>query len=833
MAAVLAMLAHFLARVRRRASGHCRKAENTLRYRGLWPLLWYLLKSMLSPFGQLALVNLYERNLSDPIPDVHPRVEVEVTLADGADIEELLALAKTKGWPIPRHLEARTGGPAGGGSGAGAIGEGRNEEGIPAQPSERCFVARVGREIVHSSWVREGGAIDYFVEPPIESELRSGEAYFHTAYTSPTWRGKMIHSAVLREKLLYARRAGFRRAYSLVDADNIPSRKGVERLGWHVAARIFFFIDRRRKDAFVWVVNGRTNMLGSSGRRVHLVHYLAALMVLVLTACGGAASGVSAVGSVAGSVGVSVSTAQAGSSGFRAGSFSPLGRVPVDRPSFAPAQLLVKIKRGVPSADVKALTGGLGTEQLRFDFRTGLYLLRITTGEPVEVVVDRFRAHPSVEFAEPNYLWYLDTAEMRPAISAPNDPAYPSQWHYASINLPAAWEITTGSALVVVAVIDTGIVSRHEDLSGVTVAGYDFVEGDTNPEDPGCPDATIPSHGTHLSGTIAALTNNGRGVAGVNWGGVGSAKIMPLRIFTNDGGSCAATTSRIVDAIYYAVSHSARVINMSFGTGYGNFSQAFQDAINYANAAGVIVVASAGNDNRDLDQAPRYPVCYANVLGVAATTISNARAPYSNFGSCVDVVAPGGDLSTDLNGDGNPDGILSTSGTQASPSQYLFMNGTSFAASHVTGLVALLMAKGVTGPSSVQSIIQTSATDLGSPGYDPNFGWGLINAGAALGAPASTNLMQAFTGTSSGSSIILASDMVTTGGSGVFFITNAVPGTRSVFAWQDVNGNGLVDGGDFFGETPGVSVSPGSTTSGVTVAVTRRPAGSPPLSVGR
>jgi hypothetical protein len=109
----------------------------------------------------------------------------------------------------------------------------------------------------------------------------------------------------------------------------------------------------------------------------------------------------------------------------------------------------------------------------------------------------------------------------------------------------------------------------------------------------------------------------------------------------------------------------------------------------------------------------------------------------------------------------------------------------------------------------------------------------LINAGAALGAPASTNLMRAFTGTSSGSSIILASDMVTVGSSGVFFITNAVPGTRSVFAWQDVNGNGLVDGGDFFGETPGVSVSPGSTTSGVTVAVTRRPAGSPPLTVGR
>ncbi|MDR7427871.1 MAG: S8 family serine peptidase [Armatimonadota bacterium] len=325
------------------------------------------------------------------------------------------------------------------------------------------------------------------------------------------------------------------------------------------------------------------------------------------------------------------------------------------------------------------------------------------------------------------------------------------------------------------AVIDTGILSRHEDLAGVMVAGYDFVDGDTNPEDPGCPDATTPSHGTHLSGTIAALTSNGRGVAGVNWGGAASTRIMPLRVFTNDAGSCAATTDRVVDAVYYAVSHSARVVNMSFGIGYGNFSQALQDAINYAVAAGVVVVASAGNDNRDLDQLPRYPVCFANVIGVAATTITNARPSYSNFGSCVDVVAPGGDLSTDLNNDGNPDGVLSTSGTQAAPSQYLFTHGTSFAASHVTGLAALLMAKGVTGPSTVQSVLQSSATDLGPSGYDPSFGWGLISAGAALGAPASTNLMRAFTGISSSSSITVASDMVAVSSSGTFSV-DILPG---------------------------------------------------------
>lgn len=165
---------------------------------------------------------------------------------------------------------------------------------------------------------------------------------------------------------------------------------------------------------------------------------LLALATLVLAACGGTGSGVSVLGSVAGSVGVSVSTAQAGSATFRAGSFPLLGRSPADRPAFAPGQLLVKFKRGLHPTDVESLKAGLGMEQLRFSPQSGLYLLRITTGEPVEAVVARFRAHPFVEFAEPNYLLYLDAVEIRPSLNGPNDPAYPSQWHYASVNLPAA-----------------------------------------------------------------------------------------------------------------------------------------------------------------------------------------------------------------------------------------------------------------------------------------------------------------------------------------------------------------------------------------------------------
>ncbi len=244
MPGVFSRVMRFPARLLRRVRRRSREVVSTLRYRGFWPLLWYLAKSFLSPLGQLSLVNLYERDLAEPVPDVHPKVDVAVTVADGADIKELLTLARTQGWPIPRHAE---------------------------EPWERCFVAKIGHEIVHSGWIREGGSIDFLVDPPIERALGSGEAYFHTAYTSRTWRGKMIHSAVAREKLLYARKVGFRKAYSLVGADNIQSRKAVERLGWHATARILFFVGRRPRYTFVWVVNGRLNMFGGGRRRVHLV----------------------------------------------------------------------------------------------------------------------------------------------------------------------------------------------------------------------------------------------------------------------------------------------------------------------------------------------------------------------------------------------------------------------------------------------------------------------------------------------------------------------------------------------------------------------------------
>lgn len=561
-------------------------------------------------------------------------------------------------------------------------------------------------------------------------------------------------------------------------------------------------------------------------------------VVLVAAACGGGVTGVAPVptptptppgttGSVSGTVGVSVTKTAPRfpelqvSSGIR--------RQPVGAPEFVADQLLVKFKAGITPDQATSLHRQYGALELRRIEKVGVSVLKITSGDPVQAVVNRYRADPAVQYAEPNFYRYLNAVPFGPRPQAvPNDQYYNLQWHYVNVNLPGAWDVTTGSSLVVVAVIDSGILFSHPDLVGVTVQGYDFVDNDTNPEDPGCEGPSDFSHGAHVAGTIAAATNNVLGVAGVNWGGPGKTKIMPLRIFGNYGGVCTATTEDIIAAIQYAADRSARVINMSFGG--GPFSQFEQDAVTYAYNTGVILIASAGNSNTS---ALMYPVCYANVVGVSATDYANNKAWYSNYGSCIDLAAPGGDTLADLNGDGYKDGVLSTTGATAAtpPYRYIFEQGTSMAAPHVAGLAALLISKGVTGPLNIQNVMQSSATDLGGSGWDSIYGWGLINAAAAVGVPVPTNPLRAFSGNISGSTITVASDVVVVASNGNYFITNAQTGTRTVFAWQDTNGNGVVDGGDLYGTVPGVVINPGATTTGVSILVAERPFSSPPITV--
>jgi serine protease len=352
--------------------------------------------------------------------------------------------------------------------------------------------------------------------------------------------------------------------------------------------------------------------------------------------------------------------------------------------------------------------------------------------------VKALRQDPLIEYAEPNY-------RVR-ALAVPDDEGYPFQWHYPLIDLPSAWDSTTGAPSVIVAVVDTGILSRHPDLRGQWVAGYDFVRDsgdaadgdgiDPDPEDPGAGQdpASNSFHGTHVSGTVAAAGDNRTGVAGVAYG----ARVMPLRALGADGG----TSYDVDQAIRFAAglandsstlpAQRADIINLSLGG--APFSQASQELLRQVRSAGVMVVAAAGNEGSSL---PSYPASYDGVISVAAVDAQRRRTSYSNTGPAIDLAAPGGDNGVDLNGDGYPDGVLSTDGLGSGEYGYTFLSGTSMAAPHVAGVLALM--KSVNPELSPQDVdgllVRGELTDdLGTPGRDDAYGYGLINAQRAVRA---------------------------------------------------------------------------------------------------
>jgi serine protease len=349
--------------------------------------------------------------------------------------------------------------------------------------------------------------------------------------------------------------------------------------------------------------------------------------------------------------------------------------------------------------------------------------------------------HPDVLYAEPNY--------ARQALTDPNDTHYPLQWHFPLINLPQAWDITLPSPgdNVIVAVVDSGALFDHPDLEGQFIEGYDFVSDpenaidndgiDDNPEDPGDGGVGGSSfHGTHTAGTVAAATNNMIGVAGVAW----NAKIMPLRAI----GQFGATSYDMQQAVRYAAGldndsgtrppRSADIINLSLG-GSG-FLQSSQEVFMATRNAGVIVIAAAGNESTDV---PTYPASYQGVVSVSAVDMHKEFASYSNFGSAIDVAAPGGDTSQDSNQDGYLDGVLSASGDDSSGQiqfVYKFYQGTSMACPHMAGVVALMKAiHPALSPDDLDTLLANGVIteDLGEAGWDERYGNGLIDALRAIG----------------------------------------------------------------------------------------------------
>lgn len=361
------------------------------------------------------------------------------------------------------------------------------------------------------------------------------------------------------------------------------------------------------------------------------------------------------------------------------------------------------------------------------------------------LAVKRLQTDSAIEFAEPNLL-------IKPHAN-PDDSFYSSQWHYPAINLPLAWDILVDLAVinspdVIVAVVDTGVLLNHPDLTDKLVPGYDFISDagrardgdgiDGDPNDDGDLEfgGSSSFHGTHVAGTVGAESNNGSGVAGVSWG----TRIMPMRALGKDGGS----TFDVIQAVRYAAglenssgqlpTQRADIINLSLGSSFS--SQSEQDAYTAAVQAGALIVASAGND---ASAVPTYPAAYDGVVSVSATTITGDRAGYSNFGEHIDIAAPGGSNLTDLNGDGIGDGVLSTMGDDGGGNGvkfgYASLTGTSMAAPHVAGVMALMKAvhPALTPVEFTTALIAGELTDdIGLAGRDDNFGWGMINAQKAV-----------------------------------------------------------------------------------------------------
>jgi serine protease len=352
----------------------------------------------------------------------------------------------------------------------------------------------------------------------------------------------------------------------------------------------------------------------------------------------------------------------------------------------------------------------------------------------VKEKVQEYALRPDVVYAEPNY--------YAQAYAAPNDPLYKYQWNFADpanggIGMEAAWGQSTGGG-VIVAIIDTGIAYESyggyvqaPDLAGTAfVPGYDFVNNDNHANDDN-------SHGTHVAGTVAQSTNNGVGVAGIAY----NAKLMPIKVLDKRG---SGSYANIALGIRYAADNGAKVINMSLGGPVP--AQVLEDALAYAYGLGVTIVAAAGNDATGT---VGYPAAYdAYVIAVGATRLDKQLAYYSNWGTSLDLVAPGGDVNVDQNGDGYGDGILQNtfnpSTKRVGDFGYYFFQGTSMASPHVAGAAALVIANGIaTKPADVQKVLQDTAVDLGAAGRDDRYGYGLVNVAAALGQPVEPPVNQA------------------------------------------------------------------------------------------
>ncbi|HEY8529054.1 MAG TPA: S8 family peptidase [Paenibacillaceae bacterium] len=366
-------------------------------------------------------------------------------------------------------------------------------------------------------------------------------------------------------------------------------------------------------------------------------------------------------------------------------------------------EVVVKFRRPLRDEEILDLRRKLGLTVVRKAGRLGAVYVFRSRDKTARELMAYFKENWNPVYVEPHYLYLTNRRRVRAQAQAdggitPNDTYYAAyQWNLPAIATERGWNLTRGSDDIVVAVIDTGVQADHPDLKGRLTEGCNVINPGEPPEDD-------VGHGTHVAGIIAATVNNAEGVAGMTW----YTKIMPIKALDGTG---TGSTYSVAEAILWATDHGADVINLSLG----NYAEAafLHDAIRYAVGRGVLVVAASGNDNTDQ---PGYPAAYPEVLAVAATDPDTGRAYFSNYGDYIDLAAPGTNIPSTYPG-----------------GRYAALSGTSMASPHVAALIALVRAVNpALTPEEIADLLRGTATDLGSPGPDPEFGHGVIDVRRAL-----------------------------------------------------------------------------------------------------
>lgn len=430
---------------------------------------------------------------------------------------------------------------------------------------------------------------------------------------------------------------------------------------------------------------------------------------------------------------------------------------------FAPREVLVKFRGTEAASNYYAANANraINAQSIGKISRLNVTKVKVPAGMALNDAIAYYNGLPTVEYAEGN--------PKRYKTYVPNDPRWSMQYGQRNVKGPEAWNLTKGSANVIIAIIDDGIAATHEDLDSKKVPGYDYSDNDNDP-------TTTEDHGTHCAGIAAAATDNGKGVAGTGF----NCRIMPLKIFPNSFASVSA------QAIIHAADNGAKVISMSYG-GYGeNITE--RNAVNYAWGKGVVLLGATGNDGV---QTPSFPAAHQNVIAVGSTGVTDTRSNFSNYGpSWADVAAPGEDIESTVNGG------------------YAQFTGTSMACPMAAGVVGLLWSFAQPGTTATQ--IRAALENNTDPISNGGFAKGRVNAFKALSSldPGSADISAAaaasmWTGAGSSGSFtdLTTSDAnfftVTTQGTSLgqvggavvdFSLTGSPSGLREALAYIEANG---------------------------------------------